>query len=369
MNYIKRTVRSRPGLTQEQALTSLQEHPQFRSGTRIASIRRRGKVWVADLLEPKVAGPFPPSDDDPSDDSGSAPAPSSDSEEEESGPPSSSGESDSPSSEDSGPPSDGPPSGDKPEGGKGNVDEAILHTLQQILHALQGGPVGEGLGGPDDLGPDAGPPKPHPPHGGPEGAPAAGGKFGPGAGAKLKPGEVPNKPGVTPVGAPAFASTRRAEVTPLTPELAEALQICQSAGYAVLGPDGNPIGAFDGGAVVGPGNTRPSPEVENAARSFQANIPGAPVPAGAGAPGVPPAQGTCPTCGKPQPCACSASTPAAAGQAMARRAATFTASRPANVTVKQAKAELDAEFGPQGYTVKRIKREGNVIRALLSARR
>src|SRR3954462_6567110 len=84
MKNTTRTVRSRPGMTQEEALNSLQSHPQFKAGTKIASIRRRGKVWVADLLEPKVAGPFPPSDD--SDDGGDS-APEGGGDSEDSGPP------------------------------------------------------------------------------------------------------------------------------------------------------------------------------------------------------------------------------------------------------------------------------------------
>lgn len=331
MEYTSRSVRSRPGLTQEEALASLQSHPEFRAGTKIASIRRRGKVWVADLLEPKVAGPFPPSDDLSSDDSGSAPAPSDESSSEsapssDSPDSSSSDDSSSDSSSPDGPPSDdgesGPPKPKGEEGGKGGVETQILHTLQQILHALQGGPVGEGIGGPDDLGPDlGGPPAPHSPHGGPGGGLSPAGPPKPGAagiGAKLKPGEVKNAPGVTPVGAPAFASTRQA----------------------------NPLG--------------PGPSVP----------PGA-APTGPGA--APSPQGPCPQCGAPQPCNCGyggggAVPGAPAPGPVLGRVATFTASRPANVNIKQAKAELDATYGPHGYTVKQIKREGNVLRALLSRR-
>lgn len=203
MEFTTRTVRSAAGLTQEEALTSLQSHPQYRAGTKIASIRRRGDHWVADLLEPKTAE-FPPSGDEGG-------------ESEESAPPSDDegGSDESKDSEDSG--SDSPESGDDPlglggdEGGEGegggDTEGQILHTLQQILHALQGGPPMGGMGGPDDLGPglDAGGPPPHAGPGRPPKAPGAGAPpMGGGAGRPMKPGEAP--PGSTPVGAPAFAS-------------------------------------------------------------------------------------------------------------------------------------------------------------------
>lgn len=243
MQYVSRTVRSAPGMSQEQALTALQNHPQFRAGTKIASIRRRGKVWVAELLEPKTAGDFPPSDDSGSDSESSEPkSESSDSESSDSSSDSDSG-SDS-SSDDSGAPDAGgddvlgfgpDAGGDDPLAGGdekgGDTDAQILHTLQEILHALQGGGPEPGLGGPDHLGPggpaggDAGPAGPPAPHGGDKGPGFPGAP-----GAKLKPGEVPNKPGVTPVGAPAFAS--------VNPELRVALakQASRSATITVETP-------------------------------------------------------------------------------------------------------------------------------------
>lgn len=254
MKYTRRTVKSRPGMTQEQALESLQDHPMFTAGSKIAAIRKRGKVWVADILEPKTAE-FPPSEDEETD----APdAPEMDESDEEE-----------PSEEE---PKDDEESGEEnPEeelaeiddltGGEdsGSKEDKILMLLEQILDVvaphpdlekkhhgddlpmdgpLDGPPMDGPMDGPEPKGPDA-PPMPTP------------------AGAKLKPGETRNTPGATPIGAPAFSSVK---------------------------------------------------------------------------------------------------------------AATFVASRPANVTIKQAKAELDAEFGPQGYEVKKIKREGNVLKALVTKR-
>lgn len=282
MEYTPRTVRSRPGLTQEEALVALQSHPSYRHGTRIASIRRRGDRWVADLLEPKFAAEddFGPAGDDDADD---APAPKPKKEKSEGGDSEGGGDSD-PAAEledaldgppglPGGDPTD--PEGGKPEGGKGGTEQAVLHVLEQILHALQGGPPSGGLGGPDDLGPGLGGPEgPPPPHagpgrppgapnkppmggpGGPEGLPA-----GPGAGRPMRPGEMPNKPGVTPVGAPAFASTqvlaqkvahavqtRRRSFSIGTPvglpvqEAAQAIsQVCRPHGYKIaqMVPNGN----------------------------------------------------------------------------------------------------------------------------------
>lgn len=245
MKFTRRTVKSRPGMTQEQALESLQDHPMFKPGTKIAAIRKRGKVWVADLLEPKVAAPFPPeSDDAESDDPIAAEAdedkdpvdePESDEKEEKHG--------------EENPDEEMDEIDDLTDGAESKEDKMLM-LLEQILDAVAPHPdMEEKHHGPDDeLGLDAGPDGPPP-------APPA--PKGPGN-AKLKPGETRNMPGATPIGAPAFAS-------------------------------------------VG-------------------------------------------------------------------KAATFVASRPATVTVKQAKAELDAEYGPMGYEVKRIKREGDVLKALVSKR-
>ena len=51
-------VRSTEGLSQEDALTSLQNHPSFKAGTKIASVYNQGGRGVAKLIEPKVAFGF-----------------------------------------------------------------------------------------------------------------------------------------------------------------------------------------------------------------------------------------------------------------------------------------------------------------------
>lgn len=309
MNYESKTLRSRPGLSQEEALSALQSHPLFKQGTRIQSIRKRGKIWVAEVLEPVTAA-FPPS-------GGEESGPSS--------PPSDGPSDDSPASDDGSGSDDGSPFGgdgpdsppsdgdsDKPKKSDGGgTDAKMLHVLEQILHALQGGEPEPSVGGPDDLGPD-GP-------GGPDGSAglsdfadsSAGAGSGPGA--KLKPGEVPNRPGAVPLGSPAFASR---QANPLAP------------GAAPGGPAGAPAA---GGVTCPPGYTQVN------GQCVPDTAGGTPDASSSGAPGL--------------------------------TAATYTVKRPDNgMTIKQAKTELTAQWQPYGYEVKRIVRENGVIRALVSKR-
>ena len=135
-----------------------------------------------------------------------------------------------------------------------------------------------------------------------------------GSGAKLKPGEVPNKPGMTPVGSPAFASVKTAN--PSMPPAAPA-----------TGTASGPVGA----PMAGQGCTCP---------------PG-------------------------QPCSCGASTasnaaapasPSASGPVMS-----FTASKAdpnRDVSIRMAKAQLENTY--QGFRVARIKRDGDYIHALVT---
>jgi hypothetical protein len=233
MEYKARTLTSDPGMDQREALTALQTHPSFKPGSIVASIRRRKNQWVAEVLEPKTAEFPPPKDDGGDEGADEAPEPKKDD-----GPPSEDG-GEGPSGDD-GPPSD--EGGDKPES-KGSTEDAILHTLTQILHALQGGGAPEGMGGPDALGPDlGGPPGPPPPKGGgPGGPPPPGGKA-PKGPPPMKPGMTP--PGGTPVGAPAFASVQANEV-PGAP--------------VPTGAQPGPIGPQAGGVCPQDGNPEPCP--------------------------------------------------------------------------------------------------------------
>lgn len=225
MKYVKRTVRSQPGLSQEQALLALQSQPEFTPGTRIASIRRKENYWVASILQPKVAAPppafaddgesdGPPVDDAPSDEAPDDEAPTDEPDGDE------------------GLDIDGPPSDDegKPKdkkGEKGDKEGEILSLLHTIIDALglDAGP--EGMGGPDALGPDAGgpaaPPAPH--HGPGAGGPPKGPGAGPGR--PMKPGEAP--PGATPVGAPAFASVADQITAQMRPLVGRSAQITLKA--------------------------------------------------------------------------------------------------------------------------------------------
>jgi hypothetical protein len=306
MEFTTRTLESDPGMSQKEALLSLQKHPSFIAGTVISSIRRRKNTWVAELLEPKTAEFPPPKDDGGDEESASeSPAPSEPKSEgpESDGPPTS----DSPdeSSED-GP--DGPPApggdkgGEKP--GKGGTETAILHTLQQILHALQGGGAPEGLGGPDALGPGAG---------GPPGGPPKGGKPPFGGPKPMKPGDTP--PGGTPVGAPAFASRQANPSVPPTP------------------------------GAVGPAQ-------------------GTPVPSGQAGPTQ---GGVCPQCGGPEPCPMHSGGLGPAVASYAGKAATINLSTP-GTDVKQAVEEARPVLHEYGYQVKQAKRGDGQIHILASRR-
>ena len=191
MEFVEKPVTSPSGLSQEEALRGVQEHPKFKAGSRIASIRQRGDQWLIKLLEPKTAE-FPPSKDD-----------SSDSEESvESTPPS-----DEESSSDGPPSPDGPPKPPKPEGEGGDEKAEIgevLSLLHQIVDALGLSPGPEGPEGPSA--PPPGPPgaEAAPGHGGAR--PGAGRPAGPAAGgAKPRPlRDVP--PGTNPISG--FASAQ-----------------------------------------------------------------------------------------------------------------------------------------------------------------
>lgn len=322
MEYKSRQLTSDPGMDQREALTALQTHPSFKTGSIVASIRRRKDQWVAEVLEPKTAE-FPPKDDGGGEGGGDdslAPEPKKDD-----GPPSDSGDSGPEGGGDGGPEGlDGPPSpdggGDKGPEGKGKTEDMILHTLTQILHALQGPGAGVVPGGPDEMGPGGlpGGPPPHaaPPKAGPPGAggppPGAGGP--PGGAMKgpppMKPGMTP--PGGTPVGAPAFASTRTAEMAPV------------------------------------PGGVEPGPMGQQATA------------------------GVCPQDGNPEPCPIHSQAGAGLNQmvaALSGRAATLTLTRE-GTDINAAVAEARPSVENFGYTVKQAKRseDGTKVHILVSRR-
>lgn len=188
MLYAKRTVRcSAKGITRETARTSLESSDQFTEGSELIDLRRRGEMWVATVLEPKIAE-FPPSDDDDGD-SGESGPPKADSESDSDGPPS-----------DDGPPmGDGPPK-EKGKGGEKAELSAVLDILSLIADKLGVGPGAMAPGGEDPM--MGGGPPPPPPPGPPMGGPA---QMDVRHKTKMKPGDAP--PGSTPIGAPAFAST------------------------------------------------------------------------------------------------------------------------------------------------------------------
>ena len=183
MLYQKRTVNApAKGRTREAAIQSIKESPQFPDGTEILDIKRRGDKWIATLLEPHTAEFPPPSDD-----------------------------------EESGPPTDeGPPKAEKSESGDGDSDSkgpsgemAMMMDLMMAIADKLGVVPGPAAPGAEDspVPGEAPPPPPGPPA--PAGGPPGAGGGPPGHQeivhkTKLKPGDTP--PGVTPIGAPAFAS-------------------------------------------------------------------------------------------------------------------------------------------------------------------
>lgn len=203
-----RSVLSKPGLDHSQALISLQREARA-NDEEIISFRRRGSRWAAELQK---IGEFPPSDDEekPEPD---APEPSESDEE-----PKGESESDDSSSDDSGESEEGgekkpPVPGSKnqgPEGAKGE-EKGELRELLSLVHQIAdklgispGGPENSPLpGGPEPVGPP--PPGPEA-----EGLGSAG-KDGH-LPTKMKPGEV--LPHQTPIGSPAFASTKQANPIP-----------------------------------------------------------------------------------------------------------------------------------------------------------
>lgn len=298
MKFRTRTVRcSATGLSQEQALESLYDHPNFDPSTmRITSIRQTGDVWVAKL---KVAefppkddggnpfdgdeGPEPKEDDDGDEDGDTKPAPFADGDDE---------------------------GGDKPKKKeKGGADlHEILHLLHEITKAMgiggdEGGIPGadDGMGGP--MGADVPPPMPP---GGDMGGPPGGPHDLPGKNkpVKLEPGDV--LPQQTPIGAPSFSSV-------------------------------------------------------------QGNMGMAPTSTCAQCKGPVNPDGTCSNCQQHAP------TQPATVSSIIGRVASFTATEVTDMTIKQAKAELESIYADKGYKVRQIREDHNaegqrVLHALLSVK-
>lgn len=185
------------GVTKEAAERQLRSHPSFPKNASVQLDEVEGR-WIAAITT--VAGPFEPSGEPPEGPSGEAPETPTD------GPPA--GESDhSEPNGDEGPPKDKGDKKDKGEKGeKGELAE-VLHLLQTLVSAL-------GLDASPVPGLDEGPPGPPGVPPGPPGPPgtAPDGKSHTVHERSLKPGETP--PGGTPVGAPAFASTKVADDHP-----------------------------------------------------------------------------------------------------------------------------------------------------------
>lgn len=315
MEYTTRIVRSGEGLTKEAALLGLQEHPSFMPGTKIANIYNQGGRWVAKLMEPKFAEtevePCEHCEDkgcqhckktaaSPFEDIDESPAELHEESHEEHE------ESESPLEELEEHADDELEEDDeKSEDKKLKELERKLDLLLDALGISEKGDEPKIPGneeGPADLPPI--------PEDGPKHEPLP-----PGSGAKLKPGEVPNKPGMTPVGAPAFASVRNAAAS--TPP---------NAG-TVANPTTGPSAA---GPTAAPQNF--TEDQMNAQMQQQlAQKPSNP------------------------------SQPTPPNTVMSFTASKLDQNR--SISVRQAKAVLENEFGPKGFKVARIKRDENYIHA------
>lgn len=241
-----RTVKSKPGISHKDALLSLQRHARA-SNEEIVSFLRRGDRWVAQLQK---AAEFPPAEVDdekeppkdegpPKDDAPKGPPTDPDGD----GDGDSTPEGDTDHDEGS-----GIPGLDKPEGEKSEKSElhelvALVPLIHQIAEKMGIVPAGHedklmGDGGPTPP-PPPGPPAPAGPDAGPDPGPDLGsaGKGGQ-LPTKLHPGDV--LPHQTPVGAPAFASVRQAEMLPggnpvAAPAAAPASPPCSKCGGPTVG--------------------------------------------------------------------------------------------------------------------------------------
>jgi len=321
MEYTTRIVRSSEGLTKEAALLGLQEHPSFMPGTKIANIYNQGGRWVAKLMEPKVAeaevepcehcedkgcqhckktaaGAFEDIDESPADlhdekheEFSELPLEIETDEEHE----------------------------EKHEQSEEKKLKDLEKKLDLLLDALgisEKGEEPEVSGAPKNEGPADLPVAPEPAKG-PKHEPLP-----PGSGAKLKPGEVPNKPGMTPVGAPSFASVKTAG--------------CE--------------GSCDEGTCEDCDSKHKEANTSMPPNAIESAQPDDPAASG-------PVKNACPKCNgsNPECTECGES-----------KIASFTASKldaGNTLTIRQAKAQLENHY--EGFRVARIKRDGNAIHARL----
>jgi len=308
MHYTTQIAKSAPGLTQHEALLALQNNRNFKPGTKIASIHNQAGHWVAKLMVPKTAG----EDVEPCEhcedkgcqhckktaagafeDIDESPADLHEDKHEKSESPLEEMEEHAHEEHE-----------EKHEQSEEKKIKELEKKIDLLLDALGISEKGES---PDvkPEGPSADLPAAPAPKGGPAEGPKKSEPLPPGSGAKLKPGEVPNKPGVTPVGAPSFASVKTADMSM------------------------PPTGA---GAPVGTTESNPAAGCQ---------------------------------CGQ-TPCVCGANANAASPSTStpANAVTSFTASKvdaDRSTSIRMAKAQLENEF--EGFRVARIKRAGDTIHA------
>jgi hypothetical protein len=199
-------------VSKEMAEKQLRSHPAFPKGAAVELEEVEGR-WIAAIASVKEGEfPFEPSEEGPSDDKPEPPV-------SEDGPSEEAPESDDEGSEDhekSETPGEEKKEHGKDKKGEGGEIEHLVHLVTTLLTALGINP--EGAGDSHVPGLDEGPPAPPGgdiPGGPPSGPPVPSegdGKNHTVHERSLKPGEAP--PGSTPIGSPAFASTKIAEDHP-----------------------------------------------------------------------------------------------------------------------------------------------------------
>lgn len=209
MQFNRRTVTSRAGMGQEEALLGLQSHPEFKEGSTIAGIRRRGERWVISVLEPKddmFSEGLDLPEDKPEEKKPDNPF---DAIEDDKGP------------------------SEKPDHEDSELSEIkeLIKDVKKIIDALGINSEDEGHKAPgmeDAPAPAPAPPHPAPPKGNDEKEVTLN--------KSMRPGEAP--PGTVNVGSPAFASTRVASFTATSDDTFNSIKQAKASLESEFGPHG-----------------------------------------------------------------------------------------------------------------------------------
>lgn len=187
MEFIARTVtHPNPKLDKKSAYESLTKHPEFKPGTIIIGMGQENGHWVARLHEPKLAGPPPFLDDAAKEEGAPMDEPKPDLDDMDAAD------------------EEAPKDEDKNDGEKATLED-LTKLVREIAEHMGISPDG----GKDGEGPEEPMDDPLPPVDGPPEAPPGPPKSGPAGSKEMIHRKAPV--GVTPVGSPAFASTKTAK--------------------------------------------------------------------------------------------------------------------------------------------------------------